>query len=95
MAKPLKFDGEGALCPRCGIKSQLRKHKEIKQKQLSQPFYYSQWNQCENPNCLTTTFMEDKYKVENKNEANRELKIKQSLFIEDQNSLEFIRKISG
>ena len=58
--------GTGIPCPNCGEVSELRYHKEITQKELARPFYYSKWYNCKNPECRTTIFMEGADKVFNK-----------------------------
>lgn len=55
--KSTHVDGAGVPCPRCGVTSQLRYHKEITEKLLKQPFYYSQWFFCMNALCKTTMFV--------------------------------------
>lgn len=55
--------GEGDMCHRCGQPTQIREHKEITAKQLNQPFYYSRWFNCTNPQCKTTLIMPERYRV--------------------------------
>ena len=38
--------GEGNNCPKCGKPMQRREHKEITQKILNQPYYFSEWDVC-------------------------------------------------
>jgi len=68
--------GKGVRC-HCGWISELRYHREITPKLLGQPFYYSRWYQCTNPDCKTTTFMEEKDKVVNESQATREMRKRQ------------------
>ena len=56
--------GGGIPCPRCGQLTQIREHKELTDKILAQPFYYSRWFYCDNKRCKTTLIMRDEYKVE-------------------------------
>lgn len=63
--KPIRIPNAGIQCERCGFTSELRRHVEITERLLNQPFYYSQWYQCTNIDCPRTTFMEDKDKIEN------------------------------
>jgi hypothetical protein len=55
--------GAGNICPRCKLATQIREHKFITQKRLNQPFYYSRWFNCINPNCQTTAIMPEKFRV--------------------------------
>jgi hypothetical protein len=57
MAKP------ATPAPRCGQRTQVRAHREITEKQLRQPFYYSRWFVCTNPRCRTTLIMPERFKV--------------------------------
>jgi hypothetical protein len=57
----LGYDGDP--CHRCGKLTQIREHIEIKQRHLKQPFYYSRWFCCVNPNCRTTLIMPERFKV--------------------------------
>lgn len=61
------FDGDP--CPRCNCATQVREHIAITEKQLSQPWYYSRWFYCLNPNCQTKQIMPDRYCVFRDNEA--------------------------
>jgi len=61
--KSLKTDPYGELCPRCGLITEVQSHLKITQKHLNQPYYYSQWFRCVNPNCNTTLIMPDRFKV--------------------------------
>jgi hypothetical protein len=49
----------------CGWKSERRIHKEITDKELRRPFYYSQWYNCTNPSCRTNIFMKEVDRVYN------------------------------
>lgn len=62
------IEGGGEACPRCGGQTQLRRHKAVTPKLLRQPFYYSQWFNCTNPNCKTGLIMLERFKVWNRNE---------------------------
>jgi len=49
-----KIVGEnGDPCPRCGKPTEIREHREVTEKQLQQPFYYSRWFYCTNRRCRT------------------------------------------
>jgi hypothetical protein len=63
--------GAGVPCINCGEITELRYHKEITERELSRPFYYSQWYKCTDPSCKTTIFMEEKDKVINKGKTTR------------------------
>jgi hypothetical protein len=65
------ISGTGIPCINCGEITELRYHKEITPKLLAQPFYYSKWYNCKNPDCRTTIFMEDADKVFNKGKTTR------------------------
>lgn len=69
MSKVKKYrvvDNAEVGCPRCGIIAEAREHTFISEKQLRQNYYYSKWFHCRNTNCQTTTFMDDKYRVQSK-----------------------------
>lgn len=87
-------DYEGLPCPRCGVLSETRKHKEITSKQRNQPFYYSVWFNCINTNCRTTIFMSEDYKVVNKNGAARALENYKRDREEYDQQLSFLKDIS-
>lgn len=53
----------GDPCPRCGKPTEIRTHPEITEKHLRQPFYYSRWFYCLNPDCRTKQIMPDRYMV--------------------------------
>lgn len=59
------ISGDGKPCPRCGHVTQVRAHRIITAKLLRQPYYFSQWYFCINPNCRTTLIMDETYKVMN------------------------------
>jgi hypothetical protein len=54
---------DGVPCPRCGLPTEVRAHHEITEKQLRQPYYFSRWFYCRNPNCVVTSHMSEMYKV--------------------------------
>jgi hypothetical protein len=54
---------DGPNCPRCGRFTEIREHREIRPKQLKQPFYYARWFYCVNTDCQTTLIMQDQYRV--------------------------------
>ena len=53
----------GDPCPRCGKPTEIRTHPAITGKHLAQPFYYSRWFYCLNPDCRTKQIMPDRYMV--------------------------------
>ncbi len=55
--------GHGPGCPRCSTPMEIRKHRVVGEKQLRQPFYYSQWYCCLNRKCRTTLVMPEEFKV--------------------------------
>ena len=61
--KPVVVGKNGDPCPRCGCRTEIRQHKQIRAKHLRQPFYYSRWYYCVNPGCRTTQIMLEKFKV--------------------------------
>lgn len=61
-------------CPRCNTPAETREHKSITAKHLNQPFYYSKWFNCPNKLCRTSIFMDDEFKVWNKNNAAKSFK---------------------
>jgi hypothetical protein len=58
-------EGDGDPCPRCGRFTQIREHDEITAKHLRQPYYFTRWFFCRNPQCLVTLHMAERYKVRN------------------------------
>lgn len=82
-------DEKGEPCPTCNKPSQTREHKEVKMKQLRQPYYFTRWFYCTNKSCKTKMFMLDKYKVWNNNDKSRKMKVAE----EDRQQLAFIRSI--
>ncbi len=71
--KYIVLDEAGPPCPRCSQATQVREHAAITEKHTRrQPFYYSRWYRCLNPNCKTTLIMPEQYKVWNLTEAERE-----------------------
>lgn len=55
--------GDGDPCPRCGRPMQIREHKSITEKHRRQPFHYTRWFRCMNPDCRTTLAMPERFKV--------------------------------
>lgn len=64
-AKSVTVPGLGLPCPRCGVPTEIREHVEMKDKHRAQPFYYSRWFNCANPECQTTLIMRDEFKILN------------------------------
>jgi hypothetical protein len=61
---PFILEGtEGLPCPSCGKPSQVREHFKITKHILAQAHYHTRWFYCQNRNCNTTTFFDDRYKV--------------------------------
>jgi hypothetical protein len=73
----------GDRCPRCGQWTQVRAHKEITDKQLSQPFYYSRWFVCVNRRCRTTLIMPERFKMFNELPRHREPTVRLSIQYRD------------
>jgi hypothetical protein len=65
MPNPTQRPWLGIECPRCHQETEIRGHAKITQKQLRQPFYYSHWYWCANPECKTTIIHDDRFKVVN------------------------------
>lgn len=61
--KSYETDGVGPGCPRCGNPTVVRKHREVGERQLRQPFYYEKWFYCWNEECKTTLIMPDEHRV--------------------------------
>ncbi len=53
----------GILCPRCGQRTQVRRHKRITRKQRAQKFYYERWFYCMNKKCSTTVIVRPEYRM--------------------------------
>lgn len=47
----------GPPCRRCGVATEVREHKVIREKELSRPFYYRRWFNCINVLCPTQLIM--------------------------------------
>jgi hypothetical protein len=84
--------GKGIECHRCGEVTEERAHITITDKELSRPFYYARWYNCNNPKCATTLIMKDEDRVYNNNsktrkfyryQQQREERIQNRLFIEN------------
>ncbi len=60
--------GVGDFCPRCKLATQIREHIEVTAKQRRQPYYYSRWFNCTNPNCQTSLIMPERFKVHSEQE---------------------------
>lgn len=54
---------KGPPCPRCKRQTDIRQHKAITDKHLSQPFYYTEWYACMNRKCRTSVIMPEDKKV--------------------------------
>ena len=61
-----RLDIQGASCPRCKRPMTVFEHREMTEKLLRQPVYYSRWYRCDNPGCKTTQVMPPEFKVQNK-----------------------------
>jgi hypothetical protein len=55
--------GNGLPCPRCGQATQIREHVAITDKHLRQPYYFSRWFYCRNPQCPVTMHVTENFKV--------------------------------
>ena len=62
-SKTVVVGKNGDPCPRCGCLTEIRQHKQVGPKQLRQPYYYSRWYYCVNPNCRTAQIMPEEFKV--------------------------------
>lgn len=83
----------GEPCHTCNRPTQTREHLEITNKQLQQPFYYSRWYNCTNPECKTTLIMPDEFRVYNNNEASRAYFTAHQEWKERQEALSHLRSI--
>jgi hypothetical protein len=63
--KTMVVSRKGEACPRCKRATEIHAHRQITPKLLKQPYYYSRWYCCVNPNCRTTLIMPEKFKVFN------------------------------
>lgn len=57
------LDEKGPPCPRCTRLMQVREHKEVSERELRRPFYYSRWYRCMNGNCKTTLVMPPEFRI--------------------------------
>lgn len=62
-SKSILLGTNGEPCPRCGLPTEIRGHREITDKHRRQPFYYLKWYNCANPQCVTTLIMPEKFKA--------------------------------
>ena len=53
----------GIPCPRCGQQTEMREHVAITDKHLRQPYYFSRWFYCRNPQCPVTLHVTENFKV--------------------------------
>jgi hypothetical protein len=58
---------DGEPCQRCGKPTEVHEHIELTDRLLAQPFYYSRWFNCRNPDCRTTLIMPKAFRVHNLN----------------------------
>jgi len=56
---------DGVPCPRCALPTEIRQHAEITAKHLRQPYFFSRWFYCRNPDCPVTIHMQEEFKVWN------------------------------
>jgi len=71
---------DGDPCPRCGQPTDICEHEHISAKQLAQPFYYSRWFNCTNPECRTKQIMPERFIVWNDNERATVLRQQRELY---------------
>lgn len=71
---------KGPPCPRCKQLLQIRKHSSLTEKQKKQPYYYSRWYNCLNPECRTSLVMPKEFIVYNKPEK-QEKRINKEFYI--------------
>jgi hypothetical protein len=57
----------------------VRQHNHIGAKQLRQPYFYSRWYRCNNPDCRTREVMPAEFIVWNDNEAAQRLRRLQAI----------------
>ena len=70
MSKPKRkryvvVPGQGGPCPRCCQPTQIREHSEVTEKHRRQPFYFSRWFHCTNPQCKAQMICPERFKVWN------------------------------
>jgi hypothetical protein len=68
----VKVPGWGDPCPRCCRPTEIREHPEITEKHRRQPYYFTRWFFCTNPDCKVTLHMSERYKVWNGRARTRE-----------------------
>jgi hypothetical protein len=57
-------DGVGDPCPTCGCPMQVREHVGgLTAKQMRQPYHFTRWFSCLQPDCPTTLVMAERFKV--------------------------------
>jgi hypothetical protein len=61
--KHVVIPGWGDPCPKCCQPTEIREHTEVTAKHLRQPYYYSRWYYCQNPNCKVTTHMAPRHRI--------------------------------
>ena len=59
----LRLPGGGEVCRHCGTVMERRGWKRASQKELDRPFYYAQWDKCDDCGRI---YMYEKYKVYDK-----------------------------
>lgn len=62
----------GIPCPRCYVPTELRERTQVTDKQLSQPYYFSRWYNCNNDECPTTLIMREEFKIHERSQSSSE-----------------------
>lgn len=88
--KPYTVIAVGEDCPKCRKPMERRTHKKLRSKQINAPYYFSEWDCCRP--CKHIQHYEH-FKVENDNEANRDLHRYLETRTERQQQLAFIKSI--
>jgi len=63
VSNTLVLHEEGPPCRNCGRLMQVRRHAQITDKLLQQPYYYSRWYRCRTAHCRTTLVMPHEFIV--------------------------------
>jgi hypothetical protein len=71
--------GNGIKCPRCGERTQQRRHATITAKLLAQPFYYQRWFVCTFPYCKTSTILRNEDRVFAADEVDSEFDMRMAM----------------
>lgn len=84
-------NGEGKRCELCGEISERPVHSKVTDTRLRQAYCYSEWYYFRNKDCPRSIFMDEQFKIFNKNDMGRYARSSDEIDIQ----LAFLREIQG